>query len=114
MNLQIAYDTCLKNGGVTYNLNGELNPEHGYMVATKGNEESHSSISPDLVAEYVKRHADLLTEPNKFLGVWFDGTNWVFDVSELFEEKRQALFFGIIRKQKAIWDNKGRKEVRIV
>lgn len=126
MNLQHAYQSCLENGGVTYNLNGELNPDRGFMVAT-GKEESHSSLSPELVADYVKRHAVELADPRKYLGIWFERRTfdtsfipsdktkgrWVFDVSEIFGEKRNALFFGIIRNQRAIWDNGKKRAIKI-
>ncbi len=102
------------NKGATYNVNtGEINPSVGYMVATEGNEFVSGMLTHDVVKDYVNSHSSALSQPNAYLGIWWDGMNWVLDVSEIFEEKRNAIFFGIIRKQRAIWDNANKKEIAI-
>jgi len=65
----------------------------------------------DVLKDYVNSHSSLLCGSNRYLGIWWDGMNWVLDVCEKFEEKRNALFFGIVRKQLAIWDNAKKQEI---
>jgi hypothetical protein len=114
MNLIKLLSVAEANKGATYNVNtGEINPSEGYMVATEGNEFVSGMLTQDVVQNYVNSHSSLLCEPNRYLGIWWDGMNWVLDVAEIFEEKRNAIFFGIVRNQLAIWDNTNRREITI-
>lgn len=100
-------------GGISYNLNtGQINPREGYMVSLANFEEIVSVVDEETVKDYISRHATEFAKENVFFGCWFDGTNFVFDVSEHYERKRDAIFWAIIRKQKAIWDCAAKKECR--
>lgn len=116
VNLLKVINEIRLTGGVSYNINtGELNPRFGYMVAIEGHSEIVSPVLMDeeTVRRYVLDHANQLAEENAYLGCWFDGTNFVLDVSNHFESKRDAYYWAIVRKQKAIWDCANRDEIII-
>lgn len=104
-NLLKIKNLALLNNGVTYSLNtGATNPDTGYMVSLQGHEEKSTYIDEVIIADYCKRKSELLANDNHYLGLWYDSENWYLDVSENIEEKRNAIFYGIIRSQRAIWD----------
>jgi len=105
------------NVGFSYNINnGDSNPDHGYMVSRAGHEE----IVPqgaDLVAygkHYFLRHAETLAEDNAYMGCWFDGSNFVFDISENIQFLETAIELGNMNKQQAIWDCASGSEYRLM
>lgn len=105
------------NVGFSYNINnGDSNPDHGYMVSRAGHEE----IVPqgaDLVAygkHYFLRHAETLAEDNAYMGCWFDGSNFVFDISENVQTKEVAIQLGETNNQLAIWDCASGSEYRLM
>lgn len=101
-------------GGVSYNLNtGEVNPPDGYMVSLAKHETRVKQIDESELRRYIRAKAHLLAPPNRYLGVWHDGEDYVLDVSELVESREVALLFGKNRKQQAIWDNKHKDEILI-
>jgi hypothetical protein len=105
MNLRKLADMIVANGGASYNLNtGELNPTEGYMVATEGHEQTVEYVDEDILRDYIDQHVLALAEENHFLGAWLSNGKYVLDVSEIMAQKRQAIFFGIIRKQDEVWD----------
>lgn len=116
MNLTKIIEIAIQNGGVTYNLNtGELNPETGFMVGvSKEFEQSVMWLGESELKLYIQQHATELVKQNRYLGIWFDGLYYVLDVAERFVQKRNAIFFGIIRGQDYIWDNLKEATVRII
>ena len=103
--------------GFSYNINnGDSNPETGYMVSRVGHEE----IVPqgaDLVAygkHYFLRHAEQLAEDNAYMGCWYNGSQFVFDVSENVQTKEVAIVLGEHNKQDAIWDCASGSEYRLM
>jgi len=112
--LKIANEVRLKKG-TSYNLvTSEVNPNNGFMVALPGFELKVAEGNLELfIAEYVKQHAYLLSNPERWFGIWFDGTDYIFDVSELIEDKAEAIEAGILREQIAIWDNASNDEIRL-
>ena len=103
--------------GFSYNINtGDSNPETGYMVSRVGHEE----IVPqgaDLVAygkHYFLRHAEQLAEDNAYMGCWYNGSQFVFDVSENVQTKEVAITLGEHNKQDAIWDCASGSEYRLM
>lgn len=103
--------------GFSYNINnGDSNPEAGYMVSRVGHEE----IVPqgaDLVAygkHYFLRHAEQLAEDNAYMGCWYNGSQFVFDVSENVQTKEVAIVLGEHNKQDAIWDCASGSEYRLM
>jgi hypothetical protein len=100
--------------GVSYNMNtGEMNPRDGYMVALPNHERIVHTIDEETIKQYINDHLNDLSKENAFFGCWFDGHDFVLDVSECYERKRDAIFYALVRKQKAIWDNSHRDEIRI-
>jgi hypothetical protein len=103
--------------GFSYNINnGDSNPETGYMVSRVGHEE----IVPqgaDLVAygkHYFLRHAEQLAEDNAYMGCWYNGSQFVFDVSENVQTKEVAIVLSEHNKQDAIWDCASGSEYRLM
>lgn len=102
-------------GGVTYNINtGEMNPREGYMVSLPNHEQTVSILDEETIRTYIQNHLNDLSKDNAYFGCWFDGNDYILDVSENFERKRDAVFYAIVRKQKAIWDCAKRDEIRVV
>jgi hypothetical protein len=114
VDLLLITDTIRLTGGVTYNINTqELNPSHGFMVSFENFSEVKQSVTEDDVRDYIGRHASLLAKENCYFGCWFDGLNYVFDVSERYERMTDAAFWALVRKQTAIYDCAKKKEIRI-
>lgn len=111
--LKLVNEIRLKNG-VSYNINtGDQNPPDGYMVAIADHEETFPVIDEEIISDYIKRHSTLLAKDDAYFGCWFDGHDYVLDVSEHYERKRDALFWAIVRKQRAIWDCARRDEINV-
>lgn len=105
------------NEGFSYNINnGDVNPDKGFMVSRVGHEE----IVPqgaDLMAygkHYFYRHADALAESNAYMGCWYNGSQFVFDVSDNVQTKEVAILLGEINNQEAIWDCASGSEYRLM
>lgn len=105
------------NTGFSYNINnGDVNPDKGFMVSRIGHEE----IVPqgaDLMAygkHYFYRHADALAESNAYMGCWYNGSQFVFDVSDNVQTKEVAILLGEINNQEAIWDCASGSEYRLI
>lgn len=109
--LKLTNEIALK-GGVSYNLNtGEMNPSAGFMVSFEEFEKVVTYVDEPILKQYIAKHSVELSKPNSFLGVWYDGRNYVLDVSENIPTKRDAMFWAIVRKQKCIWDCAKQDEV---
>jgi hypothetical protein len=106
------YNEILLNHGVSYNINtGHFNPDYGYMVSIPGATEKVAKIDEDVVKWYIAKHSVELAKPDAFFGCWFDGEQYVLDVSIHAEKQRDAIFYGIMWEQRAIWDCKNRDEI---
>ena len=101
-----AFALSLKNGGVTFNLEGKA-PEKGYMVSVVGQE----IVIPELdyvyenLEDYINERISLLNSmSNLYVGVWHHKGHYYIDLSENILNKADALKQGILRSQKAIWN----------
>lgn len=111
-NLLTIINLIRLDNGVTYSLNtGETNPPDGYMVSISKHERRIKTIDEDVIRDYLREKAHLLTPPNRYFGVWLDGDEYVLDISEKAETRDIAVFLGKRRKQKAIWDNSRKDEI---
>lgn len=111
-NILKLFNIIRTEGGVSYNLNtGEMNPDFGFMVSFADFEQVVIYIDEEVLRQYIVKHSVELANPNSYLGVWYDGRNYVLDVSEHIESKRDALFWAIARNQKCIWDCAKQDEV---
>jgi hypothetical protein len=104
MNLVQFLDLATTNGGGSYNINtGEHNPNTGYMVSLPF-EHTHSELTKAEVLDYVLKHADALAVDNRYFGLWFDGGQWYYDVSENVTDLGEAIRLGMANNQLAIYD----------
>lgn len=110
-------EQCLANKGGSFNLiTGETNPSTGYMVSLDGHEFRTSELDVVTLMAYAGAKMNHLSESilgETYLGIWFDGEEWVLDVSINVEEFPEALALGVYNKQEAIWDCANSKEIRL-
>ena len=110
-----AFALSIKNGGVTFNLEGKA-PEKGYMVSIVGQE----IVIPELdyvyenLEDYINERMSLLNSmSNLYVGVWHHKGHYYIDLSENILGKAEALKQGILRSQKAIWDIVAGEEIKL-
>lgn len=103
--------------GFSYNINnGDSNPETGYMVSRKGYEQT-APQGCDLVAygrNYFLLHAEQLADPTAYMGCWYNGSQFVFDISENIQFLETAIALGEHNEQDAIWDCASGSEYRLM
>ena len=69
-----AQKLTLENGGVTISLNGEI-PTRGFAFSPRKDTElavEKDGFNQSVIEEYVKNHAEELSKPNRYLGIWVD------------------------------------------
>jgi hypothetical protein len=95
-----------KNGGFTLDSKGNFYTGKGYAVATIGNEKRFTANRLNLfnLAELIKEYRKKLTSDNLMIGAWLDGGKVFFDISEIVQDKDQAIQLGKERKQLAIFN----------
>lgn len=103
--------------GFSYNINnGDSNPETGYMVSRKGYEQT-APQGCDLVAfgrNYFLLHAEQLADPTAYMGCWYNGGQFVFDISDNIAMMDNAIELGMRNDQEAIWDCASGSEYRLM
>jgi hypothetical protein len=104
-------NAIINNGGASYNLlNGEFNPDNGYMVSIKDHEQVSRFNTLNLqheIARYIRSKADILISglsEDKFIGAWIEDDNLVLDVSIKVNSLDDALQIGKENEQRAIFD----------
>lgn len=110
-----AFVTAAKaNGGATRTLHGN-SPQTGYMVSVPGPEKTLKSLTARSVDAFTKAHAEKLSHPGAYLGVWFNEEDglWYLDVSVNVQTRSQALKLGRKWSQIAVWDVANSAEVRV-
>ena len=108
MNLQIFLSEVLKNNGGSYNITtGEYNPTDGYMVSLPNNELviDADDLCATVLSEYIINNAKELSSNESFVGLWIDNNKAYLDVSVKYNDIETACYVGILRDQKAIYDN---------
>lgn len=121
MNILNFIQSTKKNRGASYNIEtGEFNPESGYMVSISNHEYVISSgvrfKDAALAAEikdYALKNADLLMNGDIFLGSWVQGADIYLDCSRRFLDKREALEFGMLNNQLAIYDAENKVSITL-
>jgi hypothetical protein len=79
--------------------------EDGYVVALpKYHERRVPTIDDIEIFDYVKQKAHLITS-NRHFTVWYDGGDYILNVSEVLDDRELAILIGKSRKQKVIWCN---------
>lgn len=111
-------NSIINNGGASYNLlNGEFNPDNGYMVSIKDHEQVTRFNTLNLqheIARYIRIKADILISglsEDKFIGAWIDDDNLVLDVSIKVDSLEDALRIGKENEQIAIYDCKNSETI---
>lgn len=114
---KVLRDVVLKNkDGFTYSI--DLKPskfKRGYYVSITNNNDNDLNKAIDNLN---KIYAENLNKDNRnflFIGGWVDEQDKTFylDLSLHLNNKQNALFIAKLFKQKAIWDIKNLKEIRL-
>lgn len=102
------------NGGATRTLHGN-SPQSGYMVSVPGPEKVLKSLTARSVDAFTTKHADKLSHPGAYVGVWFNSEDgqWYLDISVNVRTRSQALKLGRQWSQLAIWDVENGSEIRV-
>lgn len=101
-------------GGVNVDINTlKMNPREGYMVAFPNHTTVVSTVDDETVRDFILKHTDDLSKKNTFFGCWSDGRDYVLDVSEWYERKRDAVFHAIVRKHDTVWDCAKQDEIKV-
>jgi len=69
-----AAKLALENGGITISLKGEV-PTKGFAFSPRKDTElavNKDGFNQGVIEEYVKNHAEELSKPNRYLGIWVD------------------------------------------
>ena len=100
---------ALKSGGFTiHDPSGEV-PTSGWVVAlSKDTERSFPfNVSPSRaqreIRKYRSQHWKELQDPSTFYGGWLDGDQAYLDISQVFDDKEEAIRAGRERDQLAIF-----------
>lgn len=97
-----GYAACYGN---QFDLDGNsISPEKGFLVPVTL--EEYPAIDKDILQSFVRTHRNLLYKPNNCLLVYehINGT-YSICVCNLIDDKRNAVFLGLVSKQKFIFDN---------
>lgn len=107
-------DKVTTDGGFTYDPRLSTYAEHGFAVAVPGNSKiisdadwSDRMTAVNEIDSYLAAHADEFdTNSRLHLGAWHDEEHAevVLDLSEIFEDQREAIKAGADRNEQAIFD----------
>ena len=117
-NLDAIVAHTREHGGGTFQLGGlPVTHGNGYLVGgqTISNVCDRGESDAQLVAalrHFISQRHALLEKPGLFLGTWRDDAGRIhLDVSRHIEDKAEALATAILRKELAIWDVTGQREI---
>ena len=106
-----------KDGGLTFNeKHGDMADKPFFAVSVypdRGEVVEGKDITPQQIAEFVRKNQDLLKDPENSLGTWFnadDGKTYL-DISKTVSDRQYALKLAEQHDQKAIWDLKNKVEI---
>lgn len=116
---EMIWQATLDNDGSSTHLLTGKAPEAGFMVGTSPSEKRafavpKDNLSPASILTVIVNNIDTLGHPNVYLGTWVDGTGTVWiEPSEnvLDADPTVALDLARRRKQQAVWDVLGQKEI---
>ena len=106
MNYLDFFEAIILNNGATFNvITNELNPNKGYFVSIPKYEQRIEVVNFSIqhVKDFINYNSDVLNEHN-FVGSWIDNGIVYLDVTQQFQDKRQAITIGYCRGQQAIFD----------
>ena len=87
-------------------------PKTGYQVGIhgKGDQLSKDELTVERVREFLDSRADLLSQPDNYLGGWNGGDTFWLDVSKNVQDFDEAMSMAVRTGEEAIWDNANKKE----
>lgn len=118
MNLSQFTTQIATTGGATYNIvTGDI-PNSGYAASMQGHEkvitlpETWGSMTTDERGMYIKQHIlDFIVTNGlqletawDYIGAWTHESKVYLDVTRVFDELYDAVLFGMLNGQKAIYD----------
>jgi hypothetical protein len=103
-----AYDSILRKGGITVNLQG-VEPTEGYAYSPFPELEKvlpQSAVTPDVVAQYITDNQTALSMPGNYLGAWLDAQsgNVFLDVSHVGPPTADTVSEAAKQNQVAVFD----------
>lgn len=104
------------NEGSTTHVRTGVEPDEGFGVSVfKDREFTVDNMTQADLDTYIQKNRDILDLDDVFLGTWRDteAAKDVIDVSKVMDNRFEALSAGHAAKQKAIWDFKLKKEVKV-
>jgi hypothetical protein len=118
MNLAQFTTQIATTGGATYNIVTGDSPTSGYAASMQGHEkviklpDTWDSMSGSDRGMYIKQHVldFIVTNGTQletswdYIGAWTHEGNIYLDVTRVFNELYDAVLFGILNNQKAIYD----------
>ena len=106
MKIKKLYFETLKNGGLTLSKKLKVVEfSRGFQASFKDFENIISIMDFKTFKKCLKFYKKLLKRcKNCFIGLWVENNKIYFDVSKYFYFEGQAVFFGVVNKQKAIFD----------
>jgi hypothetical protein len=118
MNLAQFTNQIATTGGATYNIVTGETPTSGYAASIKGHEkvveipsEWNSMTSSDRgvflsmhVLDFIATNGAHLETEWDYMGAWTHDGKIYFDVTRVFDGLYDAVLFGILNEQKAIYD----------
>lgn len=113
-NLKEIILKSIKQGGATLDKYYKpLNQKTGYMVSL-ANHETTFTINTDIniIINKVQEYQKLIKQKqHHFIGLWVDDNTIYLDISKHFQDKQNAVNFGIDNDQLAIYDLKNDKSI---
>ena len=108
MNFRKLLDYVKENGGVSYStVYGNLSGKKGYAVSIYKEREvviPYPELTETEVRNYYFENAELLAQPEHFLGIWVENDTAYLDVSVMVRLKAEALELAKEKNQLAIFD----------
>jgi hypothetical protein len=118
MNLAQFTTQIATTGGATYNITTGDSPNSGYAASMQGHEkvislpDTWGSMASDERGMYIKQHildfivtnGAQLESSWDYIGAWTHEDSIYLDVTRVFDNLYDAVLFGILNNQKAIYD----------
>jgi hypothetical protein len=118
MNLAQFTTQIATTGGATYNITTGDSPNSGYAASMQGHEKvinlpsNWGSMASDERGMYIKQHildfivtnGTQLETAWDYIGAWTHEGSIYLDVTRVFDELYDAVLFGMLNGQKAIYD----------
>jgi hypothetical protein len=127
MNLAQFTNQIATTGGATYNIVTGDSPTSGYASSMQGHEkvinlpDTWASMTADERGMYIKQHildfivtnGTQLETAWDYIGAWTHEGSIYLDVTRVFDDLYDAVLFGILNNQKAIYDFNRKESIEI-